>query len=157
MRDEEQVRMATERMAMVFTSWGFPRMSARVLMTVMIADEDALTAGQIGERLGVSPAAVSGAVRYLLQVGMLAKEPQIGSRSDVYRLPDNPWYEATVLKNDLFITLAAMAEEIVVALGEDTPAARRVGTMNEYFKFVHESLPMLMELWRKYKVEHGLD
>ncbi|WP_030455716.1 GbsR/MarR family transcriptional regulator [Herbidospora cretacea] len=157
MRDEEQVRMATERMAMVFTSWGFPRMAARVLMTVMTADEDALTAGQIGERLGVSPAAVSGAVRYLMQVAMLEKEPQLGSRSDVYRLPDNPWYEATALKNDLFITLAKMAEEVALALGEDTPAARRVQTMNEYFKFIHEALPKLIDLWREYKVEHGLD
>lgn len=156
MRDEEQVRLATERLAMVFNDWGFPRMASRVLMTVMTADEDALTATQIGERLEVSPAAVSGAVRYLMHVGMLTKEPLLGSRSDVYRMPDNPWYEASALKTDFFNVLVTLTEEAVVALGEDTPGARRVRTMNEYFRFVQENMPTLLDLWRKYKIEHGL-
>ncbi|WP_066373586.1 GbsR/MarR family transcriptional regulator [Herbidospora mongoliensis] len=157
MRDEDAVRLGTERMAMVFNDWGFPRMASRVLMTVMTADEDALTATQIGERLGVSPAAVSGAVRYLIHVGLLTKEPLVGSRSDVYRLPDNPWYEASALKSDLFAVLVALTDETANALGEGTPAARRVRTMNEYFRFVQENMPILLDLWRKYKVEHGLD
>jgi len=43
-------------------------MAARVLFAIMCAEADALTAAQIGERLGISPAAVSGAVRYLIQI-----------------------------------------------------------------------------------------
>ena len=48
---------------MIFTDWGFPRMPSRVLITLMAADEEALTAAELAGRLGVSPAAISGAVR----------------------------------------------------------------------------------------------
>ena len=68
------------------------------LFTLMAADERALTAAELAERLGVSPAAISGAVRYLTQIGMLHREPSPGSRRDRYRLPDDPWYEVTLAK-----------------------------------------------------------
>ena len=94
---DDEVHLFVERMALTFAEVGFPRMAARVLFTVMSAD-DPLTAAEIGERLGVSAAAVCGAVRYLTQFGMLVREPVKGSRRDRYRMPDNPWYEATVTK-----------------------------------------------------------
>ena len=64
-RDEEGVRLFVERMAMTWADLGFPRMPARILITLLAADEPALTAAELGERLEVSPAAISGAVRYL--------------------------------------------------------------------------------------------
>ena len=41
-RDEAQVRLFVENMAMFLADWGFPRMAARVLMVLMAADEDAV-------------------------------------------------------------------------------------------------------------------
>src|SRR5262245_47418683 len=90
-RDEEGVRQFVEHMAMMLTEWGFPRMPARVLGSMMTADEDSLTAADLAERLGVSPAAISGAVRYLTHIGLISRVPVAGSRRDRYRLPDNPW------------------------------------------------------------------
>jgi hypothetical protein len=59
-RDEAAVRRFIEHIAMTFDGLGFPRMAGRVLFVIMCAEEEALTAAQIAERLGVSPAAVSG-------------------------------------------------------------------------------------------------
>ncbi|GAA0428416.1 transcriptional regulator [Acrocarpospora corrugata] len=157
MRDEDAVRQSAERMAMVLTDWGFPRMPARVLMTVMTADEELLTAAEIGDRLGVSPAAVSGAVRYLIQLGMLGREPAPGSRRDVYRLPQNAWYEVTALKGGIFKVLGDMADDNVRALGDQSVAGRRMATMRDYFVFVEGELPELLERWRAHKADRGLD
>jgi len=77
-------------------------MAGRVLFALMCAEEDALTAAQIGERLGIGPAAVSGAVRYLIQIQMLHRVPVPGSRRDRYRLPDDAWYEVSALKGMVF-------------------------------------------------------
>ena len=41
-RNEEALRQFVERMAMTFAHWGFPRMAARVLITLMAAEEDSL-------------------------------------------------------------------------------------------------------------------
>ena len=74
---------------------GVPRMPARAFAALLATDTGRLTAAELAEALQVSPAAVSGAVRYLTQTqpGRRAtREP--GSRRDVYRLGDDLWYEA---------------------------------------------------------------
>ncbi|NES15803.1 MULTISPECIES: GbsR/MarR family transcriptional regulator [Micromonospora] len=154
-RDEEEVHLFVERMAMAFADVGFPRMAGRVLFTVMSADQP-LTAAEIGERLGVSAAAVSGAVRYLTQFGMLVREPVKGSRRDHYRMPDNPWYEATITKTGLYKNFIDIANGGVDALlGRTTPAGERVAEMRDFFLFVQEEIDALGERWRARRAATG--
>ena len=49
--------------AFLLTESGVPRMPARVFASVLAEDAGALTAAELAERLQVSPAAISGAVR----------------------------------------------------------------------------------------------
>jgi DNA-binding transcriptional regulator GbsR (MarR family) len=84
-RDDEAVAQFVEHAARVFADWGFPRMAARVLFVMMTANEPGLTAADLAERLGVSPAAISGAVTYLIQLGLLERVPVPGSRRDLHR------------------------------------------------------------------------
>lgn len=154
-RNEEAVHHFVERMAMAFAEVGFPRMAARVLFTVMSAD-DPLTAAEIGERLDVSAAAVSGAVRYLTQFGMLVREPVKGSRRDRYRLPDNPWYEGTITKTGIYKNLIDLADGGVAALnGRGTVAGERVSEMRDFFVFVQEEIDSLGERWRARRAAIG--
>ncbi|MFE9651859.1 GbsR/MarR family transcriptional regulator [Micromonospora sp. NPDC006431] len=154
-RSEEGVHLFVERMAMAFADVGIPRMAARVLFTVMSADGP-LTAGEIAERLGVSAAAVSGAVRYLTQFGMLVREPVKGSRRDHYRMPDNPWYEATIAKTGIYKNFIDIATGGVDALhGRATPAGERVAEMLDFFVFVQEELDTLGERWRARRAAAG--
>ncbi|MFG1900290.1 GbsR/MarR family transcriptional regulator [Micromonospora carbonacea] len=156
-RNEEAVHHFVERMAMAFAEVGFPRMAARVLFTVMSAD-DPLTAAEIGERLDVSAAAVSGAVRYLTQFGMLVREPVKGSRRDRYRLPDNPWYEGTLTKTGIYKNLIDLADGGVDALnGRGTVAGERVSEMRDFFVFVQEEIDALGERWRARRADTGHD
>lgn len=149
-RDDQAVRRFVEHMAMAWADYGFPRMPARVLMTMMAADEPALTAAQLSERLGVSPAAISGAVRYLTQIGMLAREPVANSRRDRYRLPDDAWYESLATKGGFFKTNIDLAEEGVTALGgPESPAARRVADMRDFFAFMQGELSGLADKWQR--------
>ena len=117
-RDPEQVRAFVEQLALIFTDWGFPRMPSRVLITLMAADEEALTAAELAERLEVSPAAISGAVRYLIHIGMLQRVPTPGSRRDRYRLPVDPWYESASLRDGYM-------SQVVAASGDGRRGARR--------------------------------
>src|SRR6266487_7200304 len=125
-RDEEGVRRFVEHLAMMLAEWGFPRMPARVLGSMMTADEDSLTAADLAERLGVSAAAISGAVRYLTHIGMISKEPVPASRRDRYRLPADPWYQTSLLEAELFKALAALCDESIAAVGSQaTPAGAK--------------------------------
>ena len=58
-----------EHFALLLDEAGVPRMPARVFAAILADDAGRLTAGELAERLQVSPAAISGAVRYLTQAG----------------------------------------------------------------------------------------
>jgi len=153
-RDEPAVRDFVEHMAMTLEHWGFPRMPGRVLVAMMSADEDSLTAADLSARLAVSPAAISGAVRYLIQFGLLERAPAPGSRRDRYRMPNGAWYEASVTKGDVLKTLADLADGGVSALGgATTPAGARVAEMRDFFRFVQGELEDLLTRWRATKTE----
>jgi predicted transcriptional regulator len=153
-RDEPAVRDFVEKMAMTLEYWGFPRMPGRVLVAMMSADEDSLTAADLSTRLSVSPAAISGAVRYLIQFGLLERAPVPGSRRDRYRMPNGAWYEASVTKGDVLKTLADLANGGVSALGgATTPAGTRVAEMRDFFRFVQDELDDLLTRWRATKTE----
>jgi DNA-binding transcriptional regulator GbsR (MarR family) len=142
------MRTFVEQMARTLADWGFPRMAGRVLFVMMGADERALTAGELAERLDVSPAAISGAVRYLTQINMIVREPVPGSRRDRYRLVDDTWYEVTLAKMTLLKTIVDYAEQGVAAAGGDrTPAGTRIAGMRDFYIYVQEALPALMDGW----------
>lgn len=149
-RDEQAVRLSVEHMAMMLADMGFPRMPSRVLMTMMSAEEGSLTAGDLAERLGVSAAAISGAVRYLMQMGFVVREPAPGSRRDRYRLPDQPWYGVTTAKRGFYGQFSDEAEGVIVAAGgADTVAGRRMADMRDFFLFVQEQVGSALERWQE--------
>jgi predicted transcriptional regulator len=151
-RDDEALRHIVEQLGRILADWGLPRMAARVLFVLMTADEPSLTAGDLAERLQVSPAAISGAVRYLTQIRMVARDPVAGSRRDRYRLVDDSWYEVTLEKMTLITTLADIAREGVVAAGgERTPAGARLAGMRDFYDFVQKELPALLDRWAERK------
>ena len=63
-----------EKFAAVLIVAGFPPMSARVFVALLISDSGGLTAAGLADLLQISPAAVSGAVRYLSGLGLVRKE-----------------------------------------------------------------------------------
>lgn len=149
MRDEEAVRWFVERMAALLADWGFPRMAGRVLLVLMAADEESLTAAELSDRLGVSPAAISGALRYLSQSHMVVREPVPGSRRDRYRLPDDMWYEVGLGKVPMFEILGGLADEAVQALGGPaTRSGARMDRMRQFYQFMVDEMPVLLARWR---------
>ena len=148
------MRTFVEQMARMLADWGFPRMAGRVLFVMMGADEPALTAGELAERLGVSPAAISGAVRYLIHINMVVREPVPGSRRDRYRLVDDSFYEVTIAKMTLIKTLADVADAGVTAAGgPDTTAGARLANMRDFYVFTQESLPSILDEWAERKAQ----
>jgi DNA-binding transcriptional regulator GbsR (MarR family) len=145
--ENDDVRRFVERFAVLLTEAGMPRMPARVFACVLADDEGRLTARELAARLGVSPAAISGAVRYLVQVGMLEREREPGQRRDHYRLRDDLWYEIYAYRGEMLRRWEqAMVEGAKVL--NSRPAGRRIEETGEFFAFLREELPAMMERWR---------
>ncbi len=145
---EPDRRRFVERFGLLLTDAGMPRMPARVFAAILADDEGRLTAAQIAERLEISPAAVSGAVRYLTQVGMVVRGREPGARRDDYRLHDHLWYEVYAYRGEMLRRWEHAMAEGVELLGTGRPAGRRIQETREFFAFLQEELPAMMDRWR---------
>jgi predicted transcriptional regulator len=148
-RDEKAVARFVEDLASALMEMGVPRMPARVFSAVLTTDTGRLTAAELADGLRVSPAAVSGAVRYLIQIGMVRRESETGSRRHYYRAPDDVWGEVIGIRDRLMARWTGVLREGVDVLGADTPAGHRVADSVRFFEFVSAELPSVVGRWRE--------
>jgi DNA-binding transcriptional regulator GbsR (MarR family) len=143
------VRRFVDQMSGLLAEWGFPRMAARVLMAITVAEDGTMTAAELADSLQASPAAISGAVRLLVQMGMLVREPVAGSRRVRYRIRDHAWYEAS-LEKSVFLRIVAdlVADGTKAVGGEDTDAGARLAELREFLLFSGVELDALLAKWR---------
>ena len=147
-RDERALRDAMEHSAAVLAAAGFPKMPARVLMALTVADAGGLTAQELADELGVSPAAISGAVRYLQTLGYVRRTAQAGSRRDRYELPADLWYGASFRQSPLFDSLASLLDRAVEAIDDPaSPASQRSEEMARFYRFLGTRMPSLLDEW----------
>ncbi|WP_331733169.1 MarR family transcriptional regulator [Streptomyces sp. NBC_01276] len=149
----EEVSAFVERFAADLVAAGVPRMPSRVFACLLAEDAGALSAAELSERLRVSPAAVSGAVRYLAQVHMVSRERAPGERREIYRVHADLWYEAVTSRDQMLNRWAATLKQGVEALGPGTPAGLRAEETADFFSFVKLELDSLMDRWRAHRGE----
>jgi DNA-binding transcriptional regulator GbsR (MarR family) len=140
-----------ERFAAVLMAAGFPPMPARVFVALLITDSGRLTAAELAGMLRISPAAVSGGVRYLVQLGLVHKERVPGSRRDYYRMPDDVWSDMFRLRDQVMQRWAGLVREGIELLGPDTPAGTRLADHATFFEFVSRELPEVLKRWDEYR------
>lgn len=144
----DPARRFIDRFALALTDVGFPRMVSRVLVATMCAEGHTVTATELAQRLDASPAAMSGALRYLVQVDLLQREPVPGSRSQHYRVPDNAWYESLAHRQGLLTRLADSGAEGLDALPAGSLGRMRIAEMLDFFTYLDREMPALVEKWR---------
>ena len=147
-RDEEAVRRFVERFALTMTEAGMPRMPSRVLAAILASEDGGRTAAELAETLGVSPAAVSGAVRYLLQVQLITREREPGERRDHYRATNDTWYEAVARRDAILARWEQDLEEGIKAVGPDTPAGDRLEETRRFYAFLRAEMTRIMDDWQ---------
>ncbi|MFF1440664.1 GbsR/MarR family transcriptional regulator [Streptomyces sp. NPDC058295] len=150
-RDAEAVSRFVEHFAAQLVEAGMPRMPARVFSALLASDTGVLTSAELGERLRISPAAVSGAVRYLAQVRLVSREREPGSRRERYRVHSDQWFEALTNREAIIKRWEDALREGVDSLGADTPAGRRLAETLAFFEFVERDVAEMMERWRVYR------
>ncbi|MGP3926541.1 GbsR/MarR family transcriptional regulator [Streptomyces sp. 8N616] len=147
-RDDDAVSRFIERFAAELTDAGMQRMAARVFAALLASDSGTMTSAELAERLRISPAAVSGAVRYLSQVNMVGREREPGSRRDRYRLHNELWYETFTRRDQLLARWEKLLRDGVESLGSGTPAGERVAETAEFFGFLQKEMLGVMDRWR---------
>ena len=152
-RDPEAVARFIERFASALVDAGMARMPARVFVALLASDSGTTSSSELAEVLGVSPAAISGAVRYVIRVNLASRERAPGSRRDYYRVHEDVWYESAIHREHMLARWKASASEGIEAPGRDTPAGARIARSLAFFEFLQAEMPGILERWRQTSVE----
>jgi DNA-binding transcriptional ArsR family regulator len=136
-----------EKFAAVLITAGFPPMPARVFVALLVTDSGRLNSAELVELLRISPAAVSGAIRYLTGLGLVHKERVPGSRREYYRMPADIWRQVMTSRAQVMVRWAALLKEGIVLVGPDTQAGRRMTGHAAYFEFLATEMPALFARW----------
>ncbi len=142
-------QQAAERLALVLTTHGLQRMTARVLATLLFTEQPSLTMGELADRLQASSGAVSGAIKMLTSVGLVERVPAPASRRDHYRLRDDAWAVLYTNQNEVISAMQDAADAAIAAIGQDSLARRRLTQMRDFYAFLLAEIPALLDRWHQ--------
>ena len=147
-RDDAAVREYEKTFTVLLMHQGMPRMTARVMTCVLIADSGSVTAAELVQRLGVSPATVSKAIASLEGQGLISRERGEGRR-ERYFVDGDVWYESTIDSARGMAELAEVARQGVTVLGRDTSAGVRLENMARFGDHISEAIQRAAEQVRE--------
>ena len=149
-------RTFVERMGGVLTSAGLARLPSRIFAALLADPDGRMTAAEIAGALQVSPASVSGAVRYLDGVGMIRREREAGSRRDVFVVDDDAWRDTLLHADRVYAPMIAELDRALDAMPADDPARRRIAISREFMGFVTEEMGAMSQRWQERLAELDL-
>ncbi len=150
--DHDGLLRAVERIAVTLSETGIPRMPARVFAYILADDADRYTAAELAEGLRISPAAVSGAVRYLVSARMVFKEREPGRRADVYRVyDDDVWGRIVSARLPILEQWEETFEAALEEIGTQGRGGRRLLETKEFYAFMRADTVDMLDRWKRHR------
>lgn len=129
-------------------------MPARTFAYVLGLGQRSYTAAELAEATEASPAAVSGAVNYLIGVGMLERH-RGADRRHHYRLPPGDPWASMILRRESILRrwyeALAQATEDLREQHDEHGAPLELGAM--FFAFMAQEAPAVRARWEAYRDE----
>lgn len=147
--DPPDPRTIAEELALVLSTHGMQRMTARVLAALVFTEQPTMTMGELAEQLQASSGGISGALKMLTGVGVVERVPAPGSRRDHYRLRDDAWAVQYTKQNEVLSGVLAAAEAGIAATEDGSPARQRLTQMRDFYTFLLEEIPAMLDQWQQ--------
>lgn len=149
MSTSPELQHAAERLALVLTSHGLQRMTARVLATLLFTERPSVTMAELAEDLQASAGSISGSLKMLTSVGLAERVPAPASRRDHFRLRDDAWAILFTSQNETIAAMQTAADAGIAATDDDSPARARLRQMRDFYAFLMSEIPELLQRWHQ--------
>ncbi|MBN7559295.1 GbsR/MarR family transcriptional regulator [Mycobacteroides abscessus] len=140
---------SAEQLALMLTTHGMQRMTARVLAALLFTEQPTMTSSELAEQLQASSGAISTSIRMLTSVGLAERVPVPASRRDHYRLRDNAWAVLFTNQNAVLSAMQEAAAAGIAGTQKDSLARARLTQMRDFYAFLLGEIPTLLERWRQ--------
>lgn len=149
----DELSQFVERMGLGLESSGLPRAAGRMLAWLMVCDPPEQSADELAQALLASSGGVSTNVRMLVQLQLVERVGQAGSRRSLYRVAPNAWDHAMKAQERPTSRLRELADVGIHLLAESEPdRRRRLHEMHDYLAFMEREMPALR---RRYHEERS--
>jgi DNA-binding transcriptional regulator GbsR (MarR family) len=138
-----------EALALVLADHGLQRMTARVLAALLFTEQATMTMGELAGQLQASAGAISGAIKMLTSVGLVERVPAPGGRRDHFQLRDDAWAVLYTSQNEVIAAMQKAADAGITASGRDSRARHRLTQMRDFYAFLVDELPSVLERWHQ--------
>lgn len=150
--ENEKLLWVVERVALILSEAGIPRMPARVFAYMLSDDSDRYTAAALAAGLQVSPAAISGAVRHLTATRMVVKEREPGKRAEIYRVGDGDVCRTIVTAwIPTLVQWESALKCATVELGAQGTGGRPLAEATAFIAFLRNETEGMLERWAEYR------
>jgi len=140
----------------VMSGMGLPAAFGKLMGWLLICDPPQQTSTQLAQALGLSKGSVSTGMRALEQLGMVRRVPVRGRGHAYEMLPDA--LVRTVDARRMYMIIHDVMQKGIDVLGGDetTPRAQRLRVSRDFYAFVGERIPQLIEEFAKKEgLRHG--
>jgi predicted transcriptional regulator len=143
-----------EQLGAALADAGIPSLPSRVFSALLVDADGRMTSAELTEVLGVSAAAVSGAVKYLGHLQMIRRERERGSRRDVYVVDEDAWHAMMVRRDHMYAPILRALQGAIDDRGRDHPAYHRLMLTAEFLRFVDGEMARLTDRWAEHREEY---
>lgn len=144
------MQQEAEQLALVLSSHGMQRMTARVLATLLFTERPHVTMAELADTLQASAGSISGSLKMLTSVGLAERVPVPASRRDHFRLRDNAWAVLFTNQNATISAMQAAADIGIAATDRNSSAHQRLTQMRDFYAFLMAEIPAILERWRQH-------
>ncbi|MEV1003104.1 helix-turn-helix domain-containing protein [Nonomuraea sp. NPDC050202] len=146
-RDTHTAGEFEEQFAAMMIETGMSPMTARVFAALIISESGSLTAAELVQRLQVSPATISNAIRWLEGRQMVARERE--ARRMRYFVDVDVWYRTWAASARAMAAWADTTRRGAELFGADTPTGDRLRTTSQFFELLGHDMGQAAAHWRQ--------
>ena len=141
-------RRYAEEVGVALAQMGTTPAFGKLLGWLLICDPPQQTSTQMSEALELSKASVSTGMRLLEKSGLVRRVPS-GGRGHAYEMHRDAFVRAIDPTAKMRVFIDLMSRGIDLVGDEDAPRARRLRHTRDFYTFMAERTPALMDEFRK--------
>jgi DNA-binding transcriptional LysR family regulator len=139
----------------VMSGMGLPAAFGKLMGWLLICDPPQQTSTELAQALGLSKGSVSTGMRALEQVGMVRRVPVRG-RGHAYEMLPDALVRTVDARRMYMVIHDVMQKGIDILGGDDVPRAQRLRVSRDFYAFIAERIPQLIEEFAKKEgLHHG--
>lgn len=149
---QDQKLHFVEQVGLYMEESGLPRMAGRVLGWLLICEPPVQSSAQLVQTLGASKGSISTNTRLLMGMGLIERVAVPGERGAFFQSKSRAWSLIMERRMQQIRRFREICDQGLSILGEGAEGRDRLEDMRDFYLFMEEEFPVMLEHWRAHRL-----